>query len=89
MRRSLLVRLVVLAVTVAIGTAAATAWLTTRGASERLRGEFQQTLEADQFIYESLRQYAIDHTSWDDVAPVVGRLVERTGRRVADRKSVV
>jgi two-component system sensor histidine kinase BaeS len=83
MRRSLLVRLVILAVTVAIGTAAATAWLTTRGASERLRGEFQQTLEADQFIYESLRQYAIDHTSWDDVAPIVRRLVERTGRRVA------
>jgi two-component system sensor histidine kinase BaeS len=83
MRRSLLGRLVGLAVTVALGTAAATAWLTTRGATERLRGEFQQTLEADQFVYESLRQYAIDHTAWDDVAPVVGQLVERTGRRIA------
>jgi two-component system sensor histidine kinase BaeS len=83
MRRSLLVRLVVLAVTVALGAAAATAWLTTRGATERVRGEFQETLEADQFIYESLRQYAIDHTTWDDAAPVVRRLVERTGRRIA------
>ena len=83
MRRSLLARLVLLAVTVALGTAAATAWLTTRGATERLRGEFQQTLEADQFVYESLRQYALDHVTWDEAAAVVGRLMERTGRRIA------
>jgi two-component system, OmpR family, sensor histidine kinase BaeS len=83
MRRSLLVRFVAVAVTVALGTAAATAWLTTRGASERFRGEFQQTLEADQFIYESLRQYAIEHTNWEGATLAVRRLVERTGRRIA------
>lgn len=83
MRRSLLVRLVVVSVAVALGTAAATAWLTTRGATERIRGEFQQSLEADQFIYESLRQYAIDHTDWSGVGPTVRDLARRTGRRVA------
>jgi two-component system, OmpR family, sensor histidine kinase BaeS len=83
MRRSLLVRLVGVSVGVALGTAATTAWLTTRGATERIRGEFQQTLEADQFIYESLRQYAIDHTDWHNVGATVRDLAERTGRRIA------
>lgn len=83
MRRNLLVRLLGLSLAVAVFAIAATAWLTTTGTTERLRGEFERTLEADSFVYQELLFYGQDNETWDDVATYVDDLAERTGRRVA------
>jgi two-component system, OmpR family, sensor histidine kinase BaeS len=83
MRHSVLLRLLGLSLAVAVFAIAATAWLTSRDTSERFRGEFERTLEADTFIYQELNVYASRHESWDDVEPVVAELAERTGRRIA------
>ncbi|PSK92398.1 two-component system sensor histidine kinase BaeS [Haloactinopolyspora alba] len=83
MRRSLLVRLLGLSLAVAVFAIAATAWLTTTGTSERLRGEFERTLEADSYAYQQLLAHARTHDSWDGVDGLVDDLAERTGHRVA------
>jgi two-component system, OmpR family, sensor histidine kinase BaeS len=82
MRRSLLLRLLGLSLAVAVFSIAATAWLTTRETSERFRGEFERTLEADTFIYQSLTAYAMEHDSWDGVGTLVDSIAEIVGRRV-------
>ncbi|RIQ35934.1 sensor histidine kinase [Jiangella rhizosphaerae] len=83
MRRSLFVRLLVLFLGVAVISIAATAWITTQSTSQRLRGEFESTLEADSEIYSALIAYAQGHDSWDGVGPVVDDLAAATGSRVA------
>lgn len=83
MRRSLFVRLLVLSLGVAVISITATAWLTSQGTSERLRGEFARTLEADSHVYTNLIAYAQNNDSWDDVGDLVDELAEATGNRVA------
>lgn len=83
MRRNLFVRLLGLSLSVAVLAIAATAWLTTTGTTERLRGEFERTLEADSFVYQELLFYAQGNDSWDDVGTLVDDLAEQSGRRVA------
>ncbi|NED95381.1 HAMP domain-containing protein [Phytoactinopolyspora alkaliphila] len=83
MRHSLLLRLLGLSLAVAVFAIAATAWLINRDASERFRGEFERTLEADTFIFQELNAYATRHDSWDGVEALVADLAERTDRRVA------
>ena len=83
MRRSLIVRLLGLFLGVAVFSIAATAWITTQSTSERLRGEFERTLEADSFVYQELLFYGQGNDSWEDVDGLVSDLAERTGSRVA------
>lgn len=83
MRHNMLVRLLGLSLTVAVCSIAATAWLTTRDTTERIRGEFDRTLEADGFVYRELLAYATSHDSWTGVAATVSDLADRTGQRVA------
>lgn len=82
MRRSLLVRLLVLSLAVACCAVAATAWLTTRTTSAALRGEFESTLDADMYIHQALQNYAARHDGWDGVASTIGKLAKATGRRI-------
>lgn len=83
MRRSLFVRLLVLSLGVAVISISATAWLTTQSTSQRLRGEFARTLEADSHVYQNLVVYAQNNDSWDDVGDLVDELARATGSRVA------
>lgn len=82
MRRSLLLRLLGLSLTVAVLAIAATAWLTTHATGERLRAEFTTTFEADSHLREELLTYASNHESWDGVDALLTTLSEKTGRRV-------
>lgn len=82
MRRSLLIRLLGLSLAVAVFSIAATAWLTTRDTSERLAGEFEETLSADNFVYQSLLGYAENHDSWQQVDATLDQLAERVGARI-------
>lgn len=83
MRRSLFVRLLVLSLGVAVISITATAWLTTQSTSQRLRGEFESTLEADSDVYQALIFYAQNNDSWDGAGRLVEDLAEATGNRVA------
>src|SRR6188508_2885287 len=83
MRRNLFVRLLGLFLGVAVFSIAATAWITTQSTSDRLRGEFERSLEADSYVYQELLFYGLGNDSWDDVDGLVSELAERTGSRVA------
>lgn len=83
MLRSLRGRLLTTSIAIAVAAVAATAWLTTRGTSERLRDTVERTLESDGEIYSELLQYGQTHSSWDGVDELVGGLSSRTGRRIA------
>ncbi|PZF80960.1 sensor histidine kinase [Jiangella anatolica] len=83
MRRNLFVRLLVLFLGVAVISIAATAWITTQSTSQRLRGEFERSLEADNTVYQTLIAYAQSHDSWSGVGAMVDDLAAMTGNRVA------
>jgi two-component system sensor histidine kinase BaeS len=83
MFRSLRSRLLAVSLTVAIVCIGATAWLTTRSTTDRLKGDFQHTLDADGLIYNQLISYAQTHTDWKGVGPTVATLSRQTGRRIA------
>jgi two-component system sensor histidine kinase BaeS len=74
-----------LAVTLAVAVVAigATAWLTSSSTTDRLKGDFQRTLETDGFIYNALVAYAQGHHDWRAVHPTVVSLSRQTGRRIA------
>lgn len=86
MRRSLLLRLLVLSLTVALGAVGATAVLATYSTGEQLRGELDESaslLEADQSIFAELTSFAGNHDDWADAGKAVRDAAERTGRRIA------
>ena len=83
MRSNLFVRLLGLFLGVAVFSIAATAWITTQSTSDRLRGQFERTLEADSYVYQELLFYGLGNDSWDDVDELVSDLAETTGSRVA------
>ncbi|NEE00391.1 sensor histidine kinase [Phytoactinopolyspora halotolerans] len=86
MRRSLLVRLVAVSLSVAALAVVATALLATYGTGTRLREELESgdsLLETDSDIRAALLGYAGNNDSWDGVEPLVRELAQETGRRIA------
>ncbi|WP_063821763.1 sensor histidine kinase [Nocardia pneumoniae] len=86
MRRSLLLRLLTLSLTVAALAVVATAVLAAYDTGNRVRSELDNDaslLEIDSEIRKALEVYANAHDSWDGVEPLVRDLAERTGRRIA------
>ncbi|MEU0550252.1 HAMP domain-containing sensor histidine kinase [Micromonospora sp. NPDC005979] len=82
LRRSLLLRLLALAVLIAVGSIAATAWLAVRTTTGAIRQEQGQALADDARIYDTLIGYAATHPSWDDVDTALRPLAEQVGRRI-------
>jgi two-component system sensor histidine kinase BaeS len=85
-RYSLLLRLLLLSLTVALGAVAATAVLATYSTGEQLEGEIQKAdglVETDTLIYSSMLNYAGAHDSWAGVEDTVVELARQTGRRIA------
>lgn len=80
--RGLLPRLLRLSLGVATTATVATALLATYGTGERLAAG-ASLLETDSEILAALYTYANEHHGWDQVAPLVRELAERTGRRIA------
>jgi two-component system sensor histidine kinase BaeS len=83
LRHSLLVRLLALSLGVAVLAIAMTAWLISQDTSQRLRGEFERTMDADSFVLQQLLSYGQENQHWDDVEPLLGELSARTGQRIA------
>ncbi|GIF70334.1 two-component sensor histidine kinase [Asanoa ishikariensis] len=83
LRRSLLLRLLALAVLVALASIAATAWLAVRTTTGAIRQEQGQTIADDARIYDTLLGYAATHPDWTGVQDTLRPLARRVGRRVA------
>ncbi|WP_019631613.1 sensor histidine kinase [Actinomadura atramentaria] len=83
MRHSLLARILLATISVALCSITATAWLTTRNTSGAIRREQGRTLADDARVNDALLGYAATHPDWDGVAATVRRLASTTGRRVA------
>ncbi|MEU8330922.1 HAMP domain-containing sensor histidine kinase [Micromonospora sp. NPDC048839] len=83
LRRSLLLRLLALAVLIAVGSIAATAWLAVRTTTGAIRQEQGQALADDTRIYDTLLAYGATHPTWDGVDTVVRPLAQDVGRRIA------
>ncbi|MFI6780821.1 ATP-binding protein [Micromonospora sp. NPDC050276] len=83
LRRSLLLRLLALAVLIAIGSIAATAWLAVRTTTGAIRQEQGQALADDARIYDTLLAYAATHPNWDGVDAALRPLAHDVGRRIA------
>lgn len=83
LRRSLLLRLLALAVLIAVGSIATTAWLAVRTTAGAIRQEQGQALADDARVYDTLLAYAATHPSWDGVDAAVRPLARDVGRRIA------
>jgi two-component system sensor histidine kinase BaeS len=82
LHRSLLLRLLALAILIAVGSIAATAWLAVRTTTGAIRQEQGQALADDARIYDTLIGYAATHPSWDGVDATLRPLAEQVGRRI-------
>jgi two-component system sensor histidine kinase BaeS len=82
-RHSLLTRLLVGSVFVAVCSITATAWLASQSTSGAIRREQGQTLASDANINDTLLGYAATHPNWDGTVRTVRDLAHRTGRRIA------
>jgi two-component system sensor histidine kinase BaeS len=92
-RRSLLVRLLVVSVVVALCSVAATAWLAAQTTTVAIQKEQGQALADDTKIYDQLVGYAATHRDWALAGAVVADLEKQTGRRIElttqDRRLIV
>jgi two-component system sensor histidine kinase BaeS len=83
--RSVLARLIAVALVVATCSIAATAWLTTRSTSVQIRGDLERSLEVDNDIYDQLLAHGGAHESWSGVQSLVDELAASTGRIITLR----
>lgn len=83
LRKSLLVRLIITSVLIALCSVAATAWLAVQTTTHAIQEEQGQALAVDTDILRQLSGYAATHASWSGVQGTVRRLSADTGRRIA------
>jgi two-component system sensor histidine kinase BaeS len=82
LRRSLLLKLLVLSALVSACSIAATAWLTAHVTAVAVRQEQGQALTDDAKIYDALLGYAATHRDWSGVGSAVADLARSSGHRV-------
>ncbi|MFF3446146.1 sensor histidine kinase [Streptomyces sp. NPDC002667] len=83
LRRSLLVRMLITSVLIALCSVAATAWLAVQTTTRAIQEEQGQVLAEDMDILRQLSGYAATHPDWSGVAGTLRALSHRTGRRIA------
>ncbi|MEU3463525.1 HAMP domain-containing sensor histidine kinase [Streptomyces sp. NPDC006733] len=83
LRKSLLARLLVTSVLIAVCSIVATAWLAVQTTTRAIQQEQGQILSDDAKIHDTLTGWAAGHRDWSGVQPVIERLARVTGRRVA------
>jgi two-component system sensor histidine kinase BaeS len=80
--RSLLFRLLVASVTIAIVAIVATSWLAAQSTSRAIRQEIGQSFSDDRSVYDELLTYAATHQDWSGVQPLVADRARKLGRRI-------
>ncbi|MFI0960305.1 sensor histidine kinase [Streptomyces sp. NPDC021080] len=83
LRKSLLVRLLITSVLIALCSVAATAWLAVQTTTRAIQEEQGQVLAEDMDILRQLSGYAATHPDWSGVAGTLRTIAHRTGRRIA------
>ncbi|WP_328292732.1 HAMP domain-containing histidine kinase [Kineococcus sp. NBC_00420] len=83
MRRSLLVRFLVIAIVIVTASIAGTAWIVTSAVSRRDALRIDGNARTDQRIVTAVQQWAGGERSWDGVTPLLIRLSEEDHRRIA------
>ncbi|WRZ88714.1 HAMP domain-containing histidine kinase [Streptomyces sp. NBC_01007] len=83
LRKSLLVRLLITSVLIALCSVAATAWLAVQTTTRAIQEEQGQVLAEDMDILRQLSGYAAGHRDWSGVAGTLRTISHRTGRRIA------
>ncbi|MEU4086263.1 sensor histidine kinase [Streptomyces aureus] len=83
LRKSLLVRLLITSVLIALCSVAATAWLAVQTTTRAIQEEQGQVLAEDMDILRQLSGYAATHADWSGVGGTLRALSHRTGRRIA------
>ncbi|WP_393101688.1 sensor histidine kinase [Streptomyces sp. LN325] len=83
LRKSLLVRLMITSVLIALCSVAATAWLAVQTTTRAIQEEQGQALADDTEILRQLSGYAATHADWSGVRSTLRELSGSTGRRVA------
>ncbi|MEU0430902.1 HAMP domain-containing sensor histidine kinase [Streptomyces sp. NPDC006290] len=83
LRKSLLVRLLITSVLIALCSVAATAWLAVQTTTRAIQEEQGQVLAEDMDILRQLSGYAATHPDWSGVAGTLRTISRRTGRRIA------
>ncbi|MEY2245537.1 sensor histidine kinase [Streptomyces sp. BF23-18] len=83
LRKSLLVRLLITSVLIAVCSVAATAWLAVQTTTRAIQEEQGQVLAEDMDILRQLSGYAATHHDWSGVAGTLRTISQRTGRRIA------
>jgi two-component system sensor histidine kinase BaeS len=81
-RRSLVLRLSVVSLLIALGSIAATAWLAVQTTTRAIQQEQGQALSDDATIYTELLGFAAANHTWDQAGPKLRALAGETGRRI-------
>jgi two-component system sensor histidine kinase BaeS len=69
-------------VLVAVCSITATAWLAARTTSTTIGRDLGDAVASDARTYQALLTYAVEHRTWDGVAPTLRELARQAGRRI-------
>ncbi|TCB94379.1 HAMP domain-containing histidine kinase [Micromonospora zingiberis] len=81
-RHSLVTRLLLTSVLIAVAAIAATAWLATRTATRAITQEQGRSLAENTSVYDMLVGYAASHPDWSGVAPLIAQRAAELDRRI-------
>ncbi|BCJ59642.1 sensor histidine kinase [Micromonospora endophytica] len=81
-RHSLVTRLLVTSVLIAVAAIAATAWLATRTATRAISQEQGRSLAENRSVYDMLVGYAAAHPDWSGVRPLIEERAAELDRRI-------
>ncbi|GAA2552343.1 HAMP domain-containing sensor histidine kinase [Winogradskya consettensis] len=82
LRHSLVTRLLVTSVLIAVAAIAATAWLATTTATRAITQERGQSLTDDKGVYDMLIGYAATHADWSGAPALIDARAAKLGRRI-------
>ncbi|GAA0537876.1 ATP-binding protein [Paractinoplanes ferrugineus] len=82
LRHSLVTRLLITSVLIAIAAIAATAWLATRTATQAISQERGRSLTEDKGVYDMLVAYAAAHPDWSGAPALIQARAAKLGRRI-------
>ncbi|GIF23934.1 two-component system sensor histidine kinase BaeS [Actinoplanes tereljensis] len=81
-RHSLVTRLLVTSVLIAIAAIVSTAWLAASTATRAIRQEQGRSLTEDKGVYDMLVAYAAGHADWSGVPALIQQRATKLGRRI-------
>ncbi|MFI5937459.1 sensor histidine kinase [Actinoplanes sp. NPDC051494] len=82
LRHSLVTRLLVTSVLIAVAAIAATAWLATTTATRAITEERGRSLTEDKGVYDMLIGYAATHPDWSGAPALIEQRAAKLGRRI-------